>query len=83
MVDSLYRQLIRILNQAGCVKFREGKGSHEIWLTPNGRHLVIPSIVRTINHKQRQFYKFCLFTDLQINQGLLAPKSHDFKMSIC
>ena len=43
MAGPLYRQLIRILRDAGCTFVRAGRGSHEIWFSPiTRRHFVVP-----------------------------------------
>jgi predicted RNA binding protein YcfA (HicA-like mRNA interferase family) len=43
MAGALYRELIRLLKEAGCTFVRQGKGSHEIWHSPiTKRHFVVP-----------------------------------------
>jgi predicted RNA binding protein YcfA (HicA-like mRNA interferase family) len=34
MGSRLYRDLVRLLREAGCEFVRQGKGSHEIWYSP-------------------------------------------------
>jgi predicted RNA binding protein YcfA (HicA-like mRNA interferase family) len=34
MSSNLYRELVRLLRDAGCELVRQGKGSHEIWYSP-------------------------------------------------
>ena len=44
MGESLYRDLTRLLREAGCWFVRQGKGSHEIWHSPiTGRKVAVPS----------------------------------------
>jgi predicted RNA binding protein YcfA (HicA-like mRNA interferase family) len=39
----LYRELVAILREYRCTLVRQGKGSHEVWLSPlNGRHVTVP-----------------------------------------
>jgi predicted RNA binding protein YcfA (HicA-like mRNA interferase family) len=39
----LYRDLRRLLEDAGCYFVRSGKGSHEIWFSPiNGQNFPVP-----------------------------------------
>lgn len=46
MVDRLYRQLTLILLAHGCTFVRDGKGSHQIWLSPlSGRHFAVPTSI--------------------------------------
>ncbi|HEX2256926.1 MAG TPA: type II toxin-antitoxin system HicA family toxin [Afifellaceae bacterium] len=46
MAGRLYRELTRLLRDAGCSFVRQGKGSHEIWYSPiTRRHFAIPSNV--------------------------------------
>jgi predicted RNA binding protein YcfA (HicA-like mRNA interferase family) len=33
-VARLYRDLIRMLKESGCVFMRQGRGDHEIWFSP-------------------------------------------------
>jgi predicted RNA binding protein YcfA (HicA-like mRNA interferase family) len=41
---TLYRDLERLLRDAGCEFVRQGKGSHEIWLSPmSGRTFAVPA----------------------------------------
>jgi predicted RNA binding protein YcfA (HicA-like mRNA interferase family) len=42
MGGNLYPELVRLLKQAGCTLLRQGKGSHEVWLTPNGQRVTVP-----------------------------------------
>ncbi|MGO9007902.1 MAG: type II toxin-antitoxin system HicA family toxin [Beijerinckiaceae bacterium] len=43
MGSELYRELCRLLKQAGCHFVRQGKGSHEIWYSPiAGRNFTVP-----------------------------------------
>jgi predicted RNA binding protein YcfA (HicA-like mRNA interferase family) len=37
MGSKLYRDLARLLREAGCEFVRQGKGSHEIWYSPVSR----------------------------------------------
>jgi predicted RNA binding protein YcfA (HicA-like mRNA interferase family) len=40
----VYRELVRLLREAGCTFIRPGKGSHEIWFSPiTKRHFAVPS----------------------------------------
>jgi hypothetical protein len=44
MAGPLYRDLVDILERAGCSFHRQGKRSHEIWRSPvNGRDFSVPS----------------------------------------
>jgi predicted RNA binding protein YcfA (HicA-like mRNA interferase family) len=46
MVGTLYRDLTKLLRDAGCHFVREGKGSHEIWYSPlTQKHFAVPSNV--------------------------------------
>jgi frataxin-like iron-binding protein CyaY len=39
---SFYRDLIELLRKAGCTFVREGRGDHEIWLSPiTGKHFSV------------------------------------------
>ncbi len=43
MAGPLYRRLVQILKEGGCTFIRQGRGSHEIWLSPiTGRHFPVP-----------------------------------------
>ncbi len=43
-MPELYRDLARLLREAGCSFLREGKGSHEIWRSPlSGRTFTVPA----------------------------------------
>ena len=43
MGSNLYPELIRLLRKAGCQLVREGKGSHEVWVSPiTKRKFVVP-----------------------------------------
>ena len=43
MAGALYRELVRLLNEAGCTYVRPAKGSHEFWFSPlTSRHFVVP-----------------------------------------
>jgi hypothetical protein len=43
MAGALYRDLVRMLREAGCEFLRQGKGSHEIWFSPiSKKHFVVP-----------------------------------------
>lgn len=47
MAGPIYRRLIQILKEGGCSFVRQGKGSHEIWLSPiTNRHFPVPHDVR-------------------------------------
>jgi predicted RNA binding protein YcfA (HicA-like mRNA interferase family) len=47
MAGPLYRELVRLLKEGGCSFVRQGKGSHEIWLSArNGRHFPVPYDIR-------------------------------------
>ncbi|MEJ0013345.1 MAG: type II toxin-antitoxin system HicA family toxin [Bauldia sp.] len=49
MAGALYRELVRRLHDAGCVFVRQGKGSHEISLSPaTQRHVVVPFDIKKI-----------------------------------
>ncbi|MGL5137161.1 MAG: type II toxin-antitoxin system HicA family toxin [Beijerinckiaceae bacterium] len=57
MGGNLYPQLVRLLTDAGCMLVRQGKGSHEIWQTPQGLRIVVPRATvnrRTANGILRQ-----------------------------
>jgi predicted RNA binding protein YcfA (HicA-like mRNA interferase family) len=44
MAATFDRELIRILEEAGCRFIRFGKGSHQIWYSPVGnRNFVVPN----------------------------------------
>jgi len=44
MAGPLYRDLVEILQSAGCEFLKQGKGSHEIWQSPlNNGHFAVPS----------------------------------------
>lgn len=49
MATTLYRELARLLRQAGCEFVRQGKGSHEIWYSPlSKRRFSVPrNVVKT------------------------------------
>ena len=53
MGSNLYPEIVRLLNNAGCMLVRQGKGSHEIWFSPiSGRRFPVPRkvvIVHTAN----------------------------------
>jgi len=36
------KPLRKILTEAGCQFLRQGRGSHEIWITPGGKRFVVP-----------------------------------------
>jgi predicted RNA binding protein YcfA (HicA-like mRNA interferase family) len=43
-MSELYNRLGRLLRDAGCRFLREGKGSHDIWLSPvTGRTFTVPA----------------------------------------
>lgn len=43
MASDYYRELTRLLKEAGCTFHRQGKGSHEIWFSPlSGRTFTVP-----------------------------------------
>ena len=43
MAGPLYRQLTRMLRDAGCTFVRQAKGSHEMWFSPlTKRHFAVP-----------------------------------------
>jgi predicted RNA binding protein YcfA (HicA-like mRNA interferase family) len=43
MTSNLYRELVRVLADAGCQFVRQGTGSHEIWYSPiTDRKFTIP-----------------------------------------
>lgn len=43
MAPQFDRSLRELLLGAGCIKIRQGKGSHEIWTSPiTGRNFVVP-----------------------------------------
>jgi len=54
MSSNLYRELVRLLRDAGCEFVRQGKGSHEIWYSPiTKRRFSIPRNtvkVHTVNN---------------------------------
>ena len=41
MSSPLHRELTALLVAAGCIKVREGKGSHEIWQTGSGKTFTV------------------------------------------
>ncbi len=44
MAATFDRELIRVLQQAGCRLIRSGKGSHQIWYSPvSNRNFVLPN----------------------------------------
>jgi predicted RNA binding protein YcfA (HicA-like mRNA interferase family) len=43
MVVSCYSKLAKLLKENGCNIVRQGKGSHEIWQSPNGAVFAVPS----------------------------------------
>ena len=45
MPSPLYRDLTALLLAAGCIKAREGKGSHEIWRTRDGKTFTVPESI--------------------------------------
>jgi predicted RNA binding protein YcfA (HicA-like mRNA interferase family) len=53
MGRNLYRELTKLLSNAGCTFVRQAKGSHEIWFSPiTKRKFVIPKntiMVHTAN----------------------------------
>ena len=53
MGSNLYPELTQLLIEAGCKFIRQGKGSHEIWLSPiTGQKFSVPrntKIVHTAN----------------------------------
>lgn len=58
MAGAIYRELVRLLRDAGCTFVRQGKGSHEIWVSPiTRRHFSIPFDIKkapTANAIMRQ-----------------------------
>ena len=42
MVEGYYAQIASHLRNAGFVRVRGGKGSHEKWLGPDGRTVIVP-----------------------------------------
>lgn len=43
MAATFDRELIRLLEEAGCHLVRYGKGSHQIWHSPvTNRHFIVP-----------------------------------------
>jgi predicted RNA binding protein YcfA (HicA-like mRNA interferase family) len=40
-----YPQVRKALRAGGCVFHRQAKGSHEIWITPNGQKITVPVTV--------------------------------------
>jgi predicted RNA binding protein YcfA (HicA-like mRNA interferase family) len=53
MGSNLYRELVKLLSDAGCKFVRQAKGSHEIWFSPiTNRKLTVPKntmMVHTAN----------------------------------
>ncbi len=53
MGGNLYRDLTKLLTEAGCTFLRQGKGSHEIWFSPiTNRKFTVPKntiMVHTAN----------------------------------
>ncbi len=44
MAGTFHRELLRLLDRAGCSFVRAGKGSHEIWYSPiTKRNFIVPS----------------------------------------
>lgn len=41
------RELKKILKKAGCKFDRQGKGDHEIWITPNGKRFTVDSDIKS------------------------------------
>ncbi|MEW6263348.1 MAG: type II toxin-antitoxin system HicA family toxin [Thermodesulfobacteriota bacterium] len=47
-MSDLYRDLTRVLRQAGCIFAREGKGSHELWFSPiTKRTFSVPANIKS------------------------------------
>jgi len=40
-------ELKRLLAEAGCTFFRQGKGDHEIWICPNGRKVTVDGNIKS------------------------------------
>lgn len=50
MGSNLYPELTRLLIEAGCKFLRQGKGSHEIWLSPiTGRKFSVPCNTKMVH----------------------------------
>jgi predicted RNA binding protein YcfA (HicA-like mRNA interferase family) len=43
MAGTLYRDLVDLLEAAGCHFHRQGKGSHEIWHSPKTGYFSVPA----------------------------------------
>jgi predicted RNA binding protein YcfA (HicA-like mRNA interferase family) len=57
MANSLYRDLVRLLEEAGCRFVRAGKGSHQIWYSPiTKRNFPVSSTV-TSHHTANEVLK--------------------------
>ena len=53
MAEKFYRRLIGIIRKHGGVLVRQGKGSHEIWVMPEGRKATIPNPCKKPPHGKR------------------------------
>jgi predicted RNA binding protein YcfA (HicA-like mRNA interferase family) len=42
MGGNLYPELVPLLAAAGCTLLRQGKGSHEVWVTRDGQRVSVP-----------------------------------------
>ncbi|MBM3542347.1 MAG: type II toxin-antitoxin system HicA family toxin [Alphaproteobacteria bacterium] len=40
-------ELKRLLKDAGCRFLRQGRGDHEIWITPAGKRLVVDRTIKS------------------------------------
>lgn len=41
------KELKKLLTESGCEFVREGKGDHEIWKSPAGRHFTVDSNIKS------------------------------------
>ncbi|NVK32566.1 MAG: type II toxin-antitoxin system HicA family toxin [Gammaproteobacteria bacterium] len=48
MPPTYYKEVTKILRNAGCTKVRDGKGSHEIWRSPHAdKHFTVPTTLKS------------------------------------
>lgn len=47
MASNFTPRLKRILRDNGCELLRQGKGDHEIWRSPTGRHFVVDGRIKS------------------------------------
>ena len=66
--------LKRLLNLAGCVFVRYGKGDHEIWLSPFTQQK--PKLVRELQPLLESFgSEYIIFADVQTGSLPMLPNS--------